>query len=81
MNNQLELDLGNISPPIDILELGSRITNILKNDNINTIDNLVQKIDDYGHCSILFRYKYIGRKAFETIVKKLEELGIKIKKG
>ncbi len=79
MSNQLELDLGNISPPIDILELSPRITNMLKNDNINTIDNLVQKIDD--NCYILLRYKYIGRYTFFRIIKKLEELGIKIKKG
>ena len=52
---------------------------MLKNDNINTIDNLVQKIDD--NCNILLRYKYIGRKTFFRIIKKLEELGIKIKKG
>ena len=71
MSNQLELDLGNISPPIDILELSPRITNMLKNDNINTIDNLVQKIDD--NCNILLRYKYIGRKTFFRIIKKLEE--------
>ena len=79
MSNQLELDLGNISPPIDILELGSRITNMLKNDNINTIDNLIQKLN--GDIRYLLRYKYIGRMTFFRIIKKLEELGIKIKKG
>jgi len=81
INEQLELDLGNITPSIDILPLTPRQNRALKDKGICTIACLVEiSKDSYnGLGGYLLRNKFFGRKTYTNVVKKLDELEIAYK--
>lgn len=78
MNEQMELDLGNVSPSIDLLPLTPRQNRAMKDMNIQTIACLIKASDGWLG-GFLLKHKYFGRKTFMNIVNKLDELEIAYK--
>jgi len=78
MNEQLELNLGKLSPIIDMLGLTPRQTRILKGKSICTIACLVKVSEDsYSSLSAyVLRHKFFNRKTLTKIMEKLDELEI-----
>ena len=76
MNEQMELDLGNVSPSIDILPLTPRQNRALKDKGICTIACLVETSNKSGLGRFLLKTKFIGRKTLMNVEEKLDELEI-----
>ena len=76
---QLELDLGHISPTIDILGLNPARIKILHDEGIYTIGELIENGEGDSHnldIRFLLMKKWFGRCTLMKITKKLDELGI-----
>ena len=78
MNEQMELDLGNISPSIDLLPLTPRQNRAMKAMGVQTIACLVENSVD-GVARFLLKNKYFGRKTVMNVMGKLDELEIAYK--
>ena len=81
MNGQLELDLGNLSPSIEVLPFGPRQIRILNEQGIKTIDSLIDAAnnDDWGEgCLIVYlcKFKYFGRCVVRSVLNALDDMGI-----
>lgn len=61
---------------IEDLELSVRSFNCLKRANINTVADLAEKTEDD-----MMKVRNLGRKSLEEVKKKLEELGLTLKKN
>ena len=77
MNEQMELDLGNVSPSIDLLPLTPRQNRAMKAMGVQTIACLVEK--ENGVARFLLKNKYFGRKTVMNVMGKLDELEIAYK--
>ena len=69
---QLELDLGYISPTIDVLGLNPARIKMLHDEGIYTIGELIERFS----FSSLLKKKWFGRCTLMKITKKLDELGM-----
>ena len=76
---QLELDLGHISPTIEVFGFNPARTKILHDEGIYTIGELMECGDGDSHnldIPFLLKKKWFGRKTLMKITEKLDELGI-----
>ncbi len=76
---QLELDLGHISPTIEVFGFNPARTKILHDEGIYTIGELMECGDGDSHnldIPFLLKKKWFGRKTLMKIIEKLDELGI-----
>jgi len=67
----------NADIPIDDLELSARYTNIFKENGIEKISDLIQKLQDEGDDAIL-ALPGIGVKVLADAKRKISEMGIKL---
>ena len=75
---QLELDLGNVSPSVDILNLRPIQIRALKDRGVLTISKLIEESDKeaYGLCGYLIKMKNFGRKTATGVMTQLNDLEI-----
>ena len=81
VNEQLELDLGNVSPSIEVLPFGPRQIRILNEQGIKTINGLIDTAnnDDFSDgclMSYLFKFKYFGRCVVRSVLNVLDDMSI-----